>query len=80
MVFVLSHTIIETSSKLLRVSLDVTRSTELRPLFNIDVCFTKKIVTSLILPFVVNEMCNLCEQFLICKRLQLRPDHIRNTF
>ena len=79
MMFVLSYTIIETSSKLLSVSIGVPRCTELRPLLSSTFALQKKkkIVTSRILPFVFNEMCG---RFLISKRLHLHPSHIRNTF
>jgi hypothetical protein len=42
MMFVLSHTIIETSYKPLRVSIGVTRFTELRPLFTSTFALQKK--------------------------------------
>jgi hypothetical protein len=44
MVFVLSHTIIETFSKLLRVSMDVTRCTELRSLLKSRFALQNKIL------------------------------------
>ena len=42
MIFVLSHTIIETSSKLLSVTMDVTRCTELRQLLTSTFALQKK--------------------------------------
>lgn len=78
--FILSHTIIGTSSKLLSVSIGVTRFTELRPLLTSTFVLQKKIVTSRILPFVFNEMCGWIWFPNGCTYIQATYVIISNTF